>query len=448
MKSALVLAGHGSHISPETAGLVWQHVDELRALNVADEVTAAFWKEMPSFHSVFDILEAEDITVVPLFTAQGYFTQTVIPAEMGLTGAITQRGGRTIRYSRTLNEHPYLGQVVRQRVEEAVKALDVPADQIAVAIIGHSTRRNPESRKATEAQAEQIRAAGLVAEVQAVFLDDTPSISDIYSLTKSPYLVAVPYFLAQGSHTTIDVPRELGIRPNTIDGNVVNGRVVRYTPPVGIDADLRGAILELAREVGMPPRPPHAGSHWDCFPSRGRNVIREMVSRIRVLILGQLRLTGEEVCHVDDDHPTETINDPAQLRRRIRENPFRPLATSDDLPRGWRVPINHDFRKQHAVVETVYPGASAYLMGTDFPADTADGFEATLARQTGQYKRLTALGYKQREAVVQHVCSRCVRRPVWISANSVEKASILLCPQPCDYWLSAALKTLNGNEVE
>src|SRR5438128_2234908 len=120
MKTALVLAGHGSHISPETAGLVWSHVDALRALNVADEVTAAFWKEMPSFHTVFDSLEATDITVVPLFTAQGYFTQTVIPTEMGLTGAITQRDGRIIRYTRTLSEHPYLGGIVRQRINDAV----------------------------------------------------------------------------------------------------------------------------------------------------------------------------------------------------------------------------------------------------------------------------------------------------------------------------------------
>ena len=40
--TALVLAGHGSHLSPDTAGVVWEQVDKLRALKVADEVTAAF----------------------------------------------------------------------------------------------------------------------------------------------------------------------------------------------------------------------------------------------------------------------------------------------------------------------------------------------------------------------------------------------------------------------
>src|SRR5262245_48052676 len=120
MTTALVLAGHGSHITPSTAGVVWKHVDALRALGVADEITAAFWKEMPSFHGVIHSLPADDITIVPLFTAQGYFTRTVIPAEMGLEGVITQRAGRTLRYARTLSEHPYLAAIVRRRVEDTL----------------------------------------------------------------------------------------------------------------------------------------------------------------------------------------------------------------------------------------------------------------------------------------------------------------------------------------
>ena len=70
MTTALILAGHGSHISPETAGIVWEQVDTLRALRVADEVTAGFWKEMPTFHQVIGTLAADDITMVALRRAQ------------------------------------------------------------------------------------------------------------------------------------------------------------------------------------------------------------------------------------------------------------------------------------------------------------------------------------------------------------------------------------------
>src|SRR5579859_1734182 len=206
MTTALILAGHGSHISPKTAGLVWRHVDSLRAMGVADEITATFWKELPSFHRVINSISATDITIIPLFTAQGYFTRTVIPSEMGLSGPLTILKGRTIRYARTLSEHPYLSQVVDRRVQHAVRDRSFAPEQTAIAIIGHSTQRMPESREATEAQVARLRKSGISAEVVAVYLDDDPRIPDVYRLTSAPNLIAVPYFLALGSHTTLDVP--------------------------------------------------------------------------------------------------------------------------------------------------------------------------------------------------------------------------------------------------
>jgi sirohydrochlorin cobaltochelatase len=231
-KTALILAGHGSHISPETAGLVWRNVDWLRASGVADEITAAFWKETPSFHEVINSLNANDITIVPLFTAQGYFTQTVIPAEMGLDGLVTTRDGRTIRYTRTLNEDKYFTHVIQNRIWTMIRSWNLPLQETAVAIIGHSTRRNPESRQATETQADTLRKTGIVAEVVAVYLDDAPEIEQVYKLTSARHLIAVPYFLALGSHVTIDIPKELGLKPGEYTGNIEGRSVMRVHPCV------------------------------------------------------------------------------------------------------------------------------------------------------------------------------------------------------------------------
>jgi len=442
MKTALVLAGHGSHISPETAGLVWQHVDALRAMNIADEVTAAFWKEMPSFHTVFASLESTDITVVPLFTAQGYFTQTVIPAEMGLTGAITERDGKTIRYARTLSEHPYLGEVVRQRIEDAMRLMNTTSDQTAVALVGHSTKRNPESRKATEDQAEIVRQSGIAREVVALYLDDTPKIADVYTLTSVPNLIVVPYFLANGSHTTIDVPRELGLSEGELYQIAhVNQRQVYYTQPVGVEEDLLQAIIELARETGATLKPPSAGSNWDCFPSAALDMFSTMMRSNWRGSRGQLRITPEDVRHVDDvDKDTEIITEPDALRRKVRENPFRPLATSTDLPRGWHVPTNGDPQRTLAVIETIYPAAhlSRFTkIGT---------LKDLIARQTGRYQKLSQLDRDGQKAVVNQVCGKCVRQPDWYSYYGVAKGNFLACPEPCDYWLSAALKSIKDNE--
>jgi len=426
---ALILAGHGSHISPETAGLVWRHVDRLRALGAADEITAAFWKEMPAFAAVLTTLTSPDVTIIPLFTARGFFTQSVIPAEMRLT----ERDGRVIRYAPPLHEHPYLATVVRARVESALRDFALPTDQTAVAIIGHSTRRNPDSRKATEAQAARLRAEGFAA--HAVYLDDTPEIAEIYALTEAPNLIAVPYFLAAGSHTTIDVPRALGLEAGADHGSVQGRRVV-YTAPVGVDDDLLDVILALAHEAGAPLNPPASGDAWRGFPTAGRSTLIAGVEAAGVLRFGGLHLSRDEVRAWGDDDAREGIDHPSALRRRVRENPFRSLATSDDLPRGWRVDIKTP-EQIHAVVETVYPGAVAAWAAAQTGTLHVQALRATARRQVGMYRALETMNAEDQARIVGRVCAGCVRQPLWFEPSQTDR---LPCPEPCNHWLSAALE--------
>ena len=116
---ALVLAGHGSHISAETAGVVWRYVDRLRQMGVADEITACFWKEQPALSRVLESVAADEVVIVPVFTAQGYFTRDVLPAEMSLTGALTLRGKRRIHLTPPIGEHALLDAIVDARLHDA-----------------------------------------------------------------------------------------------------------------------------------------------------------------------------------------------------------------------------------------------------------------------------------------------------------------------------------------
>ena len=102
---------------------------------------------------------------------------------------------------------------------------------------------------------------------------------------------------------------------------------------------------------------------------------------------GQLTLSLHEVRPTEIDLEREIVefSDPAALRDHIRRDPFRPLATSTDLPRDWVVRI--DRRAQiHAVVETVYPGAVADWARRETLAVTP--LEALAARQTGMYRQI------------------------------------------------------------
>jgi sirohydrochlorin cobaltochelatase len=325
---------------------------------------------------------------------------------------------------------------VRRRVDDAYAELGSAPEQTAIAVIGHSTRRNAESRKATEAQAARLREAGIAAQVEAVYLDDAPAIADIYTLTDAPTLIAVPFFLAEGSHTTQDVPQALGL-PDSARRATVNGRDVYYTPPVGDDDSLTSIILDLAREAGASLYDPRSCDAWDGFPTAGRDILIEAVHEKGVLRFGQLCLTRDTVGVWGNSSATERITTPSTLRARVREQPFRPLATTADLPTGWHVEIGDD-TMLHAVVETVYPGAVADWAAQQRGTFTSTPLAMTLARQTGLFREIAPMDEAAQAAWVARICGGCVRHPTW--QNGASPAGTIPCAEPCNLWLSRVLE--------
>lgn len=430
-KTGILLAGHGSHISPNTAGLVWACVDQIRQLNIVDEVSAAFWKEQPSFHEAIHSFTADDITVIPVFTTRGFFTQQVIPAEMGLQGKITQKDGRTIRYTRTLSETPFLSEMTRHRVEETLQTYNLQPEQCAVAIIGHSTRRNPESRKATEAQAELIRSAGLAAQVVAVYLDDSPEIEEIYTLTDLPNLIAVPFFMAEGSHVIYDVRRELGLS-QAQSPQTIHSRTVYYTAPAGTDDGLVDALLSLARDAGLPTVKKIESNG---FPSFGRDLLWEAVNRVPFQF-GQLWLMPAQI---EFEESTSFIEDwtPESLRDIVR-NPvgeFRYHLSARTLPSNLPILCTGDAERLHMAVETIYPGAVAAWAQAQTDTFQAKPFEETIGRQVGQFRALANLSESTKNDFVRSICGKCTRHPTWHDGV----IDTIPCREPCNLWLSAAL---------
>ncbi len=432
MTNALILLGHGSHISPNTAGVVWDAVDKLRALGVADEITAAFWKEYPTFHGVYDTVTATDITLVPLFTAQGYFTQTVIPAEMNLSGIISTRERRTIRYAPPPVFHPRITQIVRQRVDDALRIHGLSPEKATIAIIGHSTRKNPKSREATEYQADLLRQMGIYGDVLTAFLDDEPAISTIYGRTPLENIIAVPLFLAMGSHTTIDVPNALGL-PKDATYASIHGKKLIYTPAIGADNDLTDLIIDLAHEAGATLYASHSQkSVWDNFPRGGWDRLQAYLAEHGTLQIGELMVKQNGVRVASDENITRVITTPSDLRRFIRDEPFRPLATAKNLRGGWIVPAM-SLDEVCAIVETVYPSLLPHIMPTApyMTTPLAD----TLARQTGIYRDVAGLDDAQIADVVKNVCGGCIRNPTWYN----RELAPIACDEACNWWLSNAL---------
>jgi sirohydrochlorin cobaltochelatase len=439
MRSAVVLLGHGSHISPNTAGVVWAVVDALRARGLADEITAGFWKEQPAFSRVLSTVRADRLALVPMFTAQGYFTRQVIPSEIGLS-----KLSAPPLMTRTLGEHPAVSGIVQARARDAVAAYDLRPEQTAIALIGHGTRSSPTSRAATEAQAAALRTLGLAREVVAVYLDDDPDIPTVYHTTEAPVIVAIPYFLAAGSHTTQDVPEALGL-PDGQTEAVIAGRRVIYTPPLGrTDGELADLVADLLAEAGwdVPPRPPE--SVWDGFPTVGHEELLQALKAQGQLTFGALTVTADEVrCAPPDAPSTElpVLTTPAQVRAACRTSPFRPWACARAMPNRWRVRLSRP-QDVPAVIETVYPGLLADWAAQRRGSLAVVSLRAVIGRQKGMFRALEALTAQAEQALRDEVCGGCILTPRWGGGDVGGDG--LPCAEPCNLYLSAAREGETG----
>lgn len=236
--TALVLAGHGSHLNGNSSAPVLAHAAELRRRGTFEQVHTAFWKEEPSLARVLDGVSANEVVVVPVFISNGYFTKTVIPREMRLDGPLTEREGQAIRYTAPVGADLSLANVV---VERALEAGATSAD--AVAVLGHGTRRESESEKNVYAMADFVRATQRFAEAGAIFLDQEPGMLDLFEFFAAPTIVVVPLFIADGWHVGETIPADLAL-----EGAETRraGRVVRYTQPVGTHPMVSDVIARLA----------------------------------------------------------------------------------------------------------------------------------------------------------------------------------------------------------
>jgi sirohydrochlorin cobaltochelatase len=270
--TALVLVGHGSTLNPDSSAPTYQHADELRRRGIFAQVVECFWKLEPAICSVLRGVFAPRVFVVPVFISEGYFTQEVIPRELGLrTGdqtdfaRIQQRGNQTIYYCGPIGTHDSMTSVLLARARDIFERHPSPLvpdrGDTALFIAGHGTGNNENSRKAIERQVELIRAQKLYAEVHAAFMEEEPRIGDCYQMARAKGIVMVPFFISDGLHSYEDIPVMLGEPRNVVRNRLKsrqptwsnpterNGKLVWYTSAVGSEPQIADVILQRVREA-------------------------------------------------------------------------------------------------------------------------------------------------------------------------------------------------------
>jgi sirohydrochlorin cobaltochelatase len=251
---ALIIIGHGSHLNAESSAPVYAHAAAIRATGAFDEVRECFWKEEPSMREVFDLVEADDVYVVPLFISEGYFTEEVIPRELGLDGpapSITRKLGKTIRYTRPVGTHPSMAGMILRRAEETAGLSDDEAHDAGLIIIGHGTERNSNSSEVIYRVSREADEAGVFGHVRTGFLDQAPEVGAVLEAMEERMIVLVPFFVAEGWHTQETIPDDLGLnRPAVSPMTEKDGRTIFYASPVGTFPEIARIVLQRAREAG------------------------------------------------------------------------------------------------------------------------------------------------------------------------------------------------------
>jgi len=257
--AALVLAGHGSTVNADSAAPAHQHAEELRRRGLFAQVVTTFWKEEPYWAGALRGVFAPRVFIVPLFISEGYFTEEVLPREMGFRAAgqegfsrVRRSGGQTIHYCGPVGTHDSMTGVILARAREVVEAHPFPRRpanrDTALFIAGHGTGNNENSRKAIERQVELIRARGQFADVQAAFMEEEPRIGGCWQATAAKHLVMVPFFISDGLHSFEDIPVLLGEPERVVKERFQSGQPT-WRNPTG----RHGRLLWYARSVGSEP---------------------------------------------------------------------------------------------------------------------------------------------------------------------------------------------------
>ena len=264
--SALLIVGHGSTVNPDSSAPSLSQVAAVRERALFREVAACFWKEEASLRDalfLFQDPEIRDVYVVPNFISEGYFTQTVIPRELELTGRRTTRSdGQIWKYCEPVGNHPAMTDLLSRRAREI--APGVPESETTLLIVAHGTALNDKSAVAAKREVEKIGALGRYASVQNAYMEEAPFISDWLRLTKTPNVVVVPFFISDGLHSYQDIPVLLGIEPEATAAASARaifrrnpyrlaGRNVYYASAIGTEPQFAEIILQQAAAFDAAP---------------------------------------------------------------------------------------------------------------------------------------------------------------------------------------------------
>lgn len=466
--AALLLLGHGSTLNADSSAPTYQHAEEIRRRGLFSEVHVGFWKEEPNFRQALRQTRQRHVYVVPNFISSGYFTEQVIPRELGLTGPVTVIGEQTVFSCAPVGLHASMTEALLRRASEVVAAspesIADPACTACLFICGHGTSLNDNSTKIIHEQAAIIRARGLYADCQAVLMEQSPFVRDWRTLTACADVIVVPFFIADGLHSFEDIPVLLGLTHNMKEKSFTNphhepGRRLWYSTAIGTEAFLADVILAQVEQFQVE------------HPEATRVMSQERLGSDDFLIsffqatpppwrIGEVAiLPGFTLLHLDDVGRPLTdlrslsgIEDLRELIRLDQDGNFRPLRAAPNLRKGWLYRASNAAEVRLAL-DYLYPAEVAQVALWQEKHLSPTPWLETAQRQTGRFRIVRELEESALHDLVAVTCERgCLKRRLWTpAAQDVTPAQgeiPLLCPEACNFLVGKAREKLKGPAEE
>ena len=434
---ALVLAGHGSHISANTAGLVWGYVDRLRRMGVADEISACFWKEPPAFSQVLETLESTQVVIVPLFTANGYFTSQVIPTEMGLRGPTTRIGDK----SRLLHTAHRRASAAGFHCRSALERHDRRARPVARpdSRRHHRAWHAPQSAKPRllyAAKPVRIAATGLLCRSRRL-LPGRPArypqhLPNGHAPEAYHRLALLPSPKAAMSGQ--DPAALAGDKRRWRRQRRVRDRIVHFAEPVGTDESVCAVVSGRWRgRAGCPSKCKPTAAHGRVSPRRAQATCwRRWSGATQAAIWASLPDSRTRLAGRKRAQPGYLFAGCLAIAA-AREALFIPCRRAVDTPGGWHVDLEQPDAAP-AVLETVYPGVLADWSAQRRGELQTESLADIGGRQDGMFKDIQRLPNSVIQRTVDEICGACERQPTWHGADG----GGLPCRAACNWWLSNA----------
>jgi sirohydrochlorin cobaltochelatase len=463
--AALLLLGHGSTLNADSSAPTYQHAEEIGRRNIFAEVQVGFWKEEANFRQALRQTSCHRVYVVPNFISSGYFTEQIIPRELGLDGPLTRIGEQEVVYCQPVGLHPSMTEALLGRAREVVAAsgerIENPARSACLLICGHGTSFNDNSTKIIHEQAEEIRARGIYADCRGVLMEQAPFVKDWRTLTSCDDVIVVPFFISDGLHSFEDIPVLLGLTHNVRERGFTNphrepGRRLWYATAIGTEKFVADVIVAQVEQAA-------AQYSEECVEekdgaARGLEKALEhfFANATPPWKMGQIIIqTPYELRHIDDaDNDSATlqeVNSLTELREWIRldeTGQFRPLRAAPNLRRGW-IYGACDLAELRAALNYLYPAEvpnwnlwkDGHLSVTPWPE--------TAARQTGRFRVARELEAAGVEELVDSYCEKgCLKTRLWAPARQEVKFPAgeipLLCPEACNFLVGKAREKLKG----